>query len=177
MKDGFARIETALDEVFTNLPNRLAGWLLRVATLPLGPIQRGPSDELTRQCADILLAPSPTRDRLVQGVYVGGGDTAIGRLLDAFEHTVQTQPLHDRLRKARVRDWHEALDRGLIDDAEAHALEAADAAVAEAIAVDDFSPDELTGRHGAEAKPTTTPSAARSEARLELSAPGSISVQ
>ena len=177
MKDGFARIETALDEVFTNLPNRLAGWLLRVATLPLGPTQRGPSDELTRQCADILLAPSPTRDRLVQGVYIGGGDTAIGRLLDAFEHTVQTQPLHDRLRKARVRDWHEALDRGLIDETEAHALEAADASVAEAIAVDDFAPEELTRRHSPHAADGAATAPARSEARLELSAPGSTSVQ
>ena len=144
MKTGFARIEATLDEVFANLPNRLAGWLLRVAVLPVGPLQHGPSDALTQQCADILLAPSPTRDRLVQGVYVGGGDTAIGRLLDAFEHTVQTQPLHDRLRKARVRDWHDALDRGLIDQAEARLLEAADASVADAIAVDDFTPDELT---------------------------------
>jgi acyl-CoA dehydrogenase len=151
MKTGFANIEASLDAVFTNLPNRLAGWLLRVAVLPFGQVQRGPSDALTCRCADILMQPSATRDRLVQGVYVGGGDTAIGRLLDAFEHTLKTQSLHDRLRKAHVPGWREALAQGLIDEREAQALEAADASVAEVIAVDDFDPAEITGRHAAPA--------------------------
>jgi acyl-CoA dehydrogenase len=149
MKTGFTRIEAALDDVFYNLPNRTAGWLLQVAVLPFGPVHRGPSDQLVRDCAEILLAPSPTRDRLVQGVFLGGGDTAINRLLDAFELTVKTQGLHDRLHKARIRDWREARDRGFIDDEDIRALEAADAAVAKAIAVDDFAPEELIRRHAA----------------------------
>src|SRR6202012_260209 len=67
VKAGSARIETPFDEVFANLPNAIAGWLLRFAILPLGPNVRGPSDRQVRQCADILLTPNATRDRLVEG--------------------------------------------------------------------------------------------------------------
>ncbi|RRN57459.1 acyl-CoA dehydrogenase domain-containing protein, partial [Caulobacter sp. 602-1] len=89
----FAMIEQRLDEVFANLPNRLAGWLLRAAVLPFVARRRGPSDHVTRACADLILHPSATRDRLVEVVYVGGKDEAIGQLIDAFERVVATQPI------------------------------------------------------------------------------------
>jgi acyl-CoA dehydrogenase len=145
METGFANIETRLDEVFANLPNRLAAWLLRLAILPLGPRRRGPSDKVVRACADLLLAPSPTRDRLIEGVYVGGQDEAVGKLIDAFQKVVATQPIHDRLRKQNLRDWREATERGLATPEEMALLAAAETAVAEVVAVVDFSPAELTG--------------------------------
>ncbi|MGC1304996.1 MAG: acyl-CoA dehydrogenase domain-containing protein, partial [Caulobacteraceae bacterium] len=146
MKAGSARIETTFDEVFANLPNPIAGWLLRFAILPLGPNVRGPSDRQVRQCADILLTPNATRDRLVEGVYVGGADTAVAKLLEAFRLTVDTQPIHDRLRQAKIRDWKLARERGQLSDEEVRQLEQVDRIVAEVIAVDDFSPEELTNR-------------------------------
>ena len=160
-----ARIETRFDEVFANLPNRLAATLLRLAILPIGPNTLGPSDALIRTCADLLTSPNATRDRLVDGVYVGGGDTAIGKLLHAFELTVATQPIHDRLRKAKVKAWRVGLEKGLVTDDEATRLEAADKAVAEVIDVDDFAPEELTHRGSTTAPQRTTPAEAGAQSR------------
>ncbi|HWU81376.1 MAG TPA: acyl-CoA dehydrogenase domain-containing protein, partial [Caulobacter sp.] len=111
---------------------------------PFGARRRGPSDQVIRACADLLLHPSPTRDRLVEGVYVGGKDEAIGQLIDAFERVVATQPIHDRLKDHGIREWKDGLDKGLLTPEETSALAAADAAVAKVIAVDDFAPEELS---------------------------------
>ena len=84
-------------------------------------------------------------DRLVEGVYVGGEDEAIGQLIDAFERVVATQPIHDRLKDQGVRAWKYGLDKGLLTPDETAALAAADLAVSKVIAVDDFAPEELAG--------------------------------
>ncbi|MEO8113111.1 MAG: acyl-CoA dehydrogenase domain-containing protein, partial [Phenylobacterium sp.] len=88
----------------------------------------------------------PTRDRLVEGVYVGGRDEAVGQLIDAFEKVVATQPIHDRLRQQHIRDWRTAVDGKLVTPQEVKLLRAADEAVAAVIQVDDFAPEELTGK-------------------------------
>lgn len=150
----FATIEQRLDEVFANLPNRLAAWLLRAAVLPFGARRRGPSDRVLRACAELLQHPSPTRDRLIEGVYVGGKDEAIGQLIDAFERVVATQPIHDRLKDQGVRHWKDGLAKGLLSPQEIVALNAADEAVAAVVAVDDFAPEQLS-RRPAQAAPAT----------------------
>src|SRR5437868_3542427 len=71
MEEGFATIEARLDEIFANFPNRPAAWLLRFALLPFGRRHRGPSDRLTRACAEFLLAPSAPRDRLTADIFHG----------------------------------------------------------------------------------------------------------
>jgi acyl-CoA dehydrogenase len=153
MDSGFATIEQRFDEVFANLPNQLAGWLLRAAILPFGAKTRGPSDRVTRACAELLLHPSETRDRLVENVYVGGKDQAVGQLIDAFDRVVATQPIHDRLKAQKIRDWKIGVDKGLVTPDEIAALEAADKAVAEVIAVDDFAHDGLATEVRAQARP------------------------
>ena len=84
MEQGFATIEARFDEIFANFPNRPVAWLLRFLLLPLGPRRRGPSDRLTQACADILLAPSATRDRLTVDIFHGTGDDGLARLERAF---------------------------------------------------------------------------------------------
>jgi acyl-CoA dehydrogenase len=148
MRTGFRKIEETFELVFDNLPNRLAGSLLRFAVLPLGAQARLPSDRLIRKCADLITEPCATRDRLIDGVFVGGKDEAVGALIDAFDQVIATQPIHDRLKTQRIKTWREAQKRGLIDAGEVAALEAAEKAIAEVIAVDDFAPEALT-RHDA----------------------------
>ncbi|HZE46140.1 MAG TPA: acyl-CoA dehydrogenase domain-containing protein, partial [Xanthobacteraceae bacterium] len=146
MESGFATIETRLDEILTNFPVRPVAWMLRFFVLPFGVRRRGPSDRLTQACAELLLEPSLTRDRLTVDIFHGEGDDGLARLDRAFEHAVATQLLHERLRKAHVRDIDKARQQGLINDAEASQLRAAAAAVAAAVAVDDFPADELSPR-------------------------------
>jgi hypothetical protein len=54
---------------------------------------------------------------------------------------------------AHVRDVDDARRQGLISEAEASELRAAADAVAAAIAVDDFAPEELAPRQAADAVP------------------------
>jgi acyl-CoA dehydrogenase len=146
MESGFATIEARLGEIFANFPNRPVAWMLRFLLLPLGPRRRGPSDRLTDACAELLLAPSATRDRLTVDIFHGTGDDGLARLERAFELTIATQPLRERLHKAHVRDIDKARQQGLINDAETGELQAAAAAVAAAVAVDDFATEELSPR-------------------------------
>ena len=57
------------------------------------------------------------------------------------------------MRRARVRDVDQAKRQALINDAEAAQLHAAAEAVAAAVAVDDFAPEELSPRQAAEPVP------------------------
>jgi hypothetical protein len=118
--------------------------------LPLGLGRRGPSDRLSRTCAEILLNPSATRDRLTVDIFHGIGDEGLARLERAFALTVAAQPLRDRLHKAHIRDVEKARLEGLINDAEAQQLRAAADAVAAAVAVDDFAPEAISPRQAAE---------------------------
>jgi acyl-CoA dehydrogenase len=160
MKTGFAKIEQTFDMVFANMPNPVVGALLKAAILPLGPLARGPSDRTVRQCADLITAPCATRDRLVEGLFVGGKEEAVGGLIDAFEQVIATQPIHDRLRKLHIRDWRTAEKKGMLTPGEVEALKSADAAIAKVIAVDDFSLEELVHRSAA---PAQSPVAAKPE--------------
>ena len=60
--------------------------------------------------------------------------------------TVAVQPIRDRMHAARVRDIDQAVKQRTITADEAVKLKAAATAVAAAIAVDDFAPEELTSR-------------------------------
>jgi acyl-CoA dehydrogenase len=149
MEDGFATIEARFDSIFANFPNRPVAWLLRFLVLPLGLGRRGPSDRLMRTCAEILLNPSATRDRLTVDIFHGLGDEGLARLERAFALTVAAQPLRDRLHKAHIRDVEKARQEGLITEAEAGELRAAADAVAAAVAVDDFAPEAISPRQAA----------------------------
>ncbi len=150
MESGFATIEQRFVEIIANFPARPVGWMLRLFILPYGRRRHGPSDRIIRQCAEIVTEPCAARERLIDNVFIGGPNEPVAKLTEAFRLMVDTQPIHDRLRKARVKDWKIAHERGLIDDAELAQLRSADEAVADVIAVDDFPPDEI----GSVAKPS-----------------------
>lgn len=145
MADGSARIERRFDAILANLPLPPVAAMLRVMILPFGVRHRGPSDRLVRKCARCITEPGATRDRLVGDVYVGSENEAVGQLMAAFDKVVETGPLRDRLRRARVADWRRAGPRQL-SDAERRALAEVDRLVGQAIAVDSFAAGELEGK-------------------------------
>ena len=152
MQASFATIETRFDEIFANFPIRPVGWLLRFFVLPFGRRRRGPSDRVTGRCAEIITNPSAARDRLIPDLFhppETEGEHGLALLERAFVMTVAVQPIRDRMRAARVRDIDQALKQRTIDAAEAEQLKAATDAVAAAVAVDDFAPEELTSRGAA----------------------------
>ena len=163
METGFVPIERRLDEILANLPNRPAAWLLRFLLLPFGVRRRGPSDHVTQACAQLLLSPSATRERLTVDIFHGTGDDGLSRLERAFALTLEAAPLHERMHKAGLREVEEARGQKLINDAEAAQLHAVAEAVAAAVAVDDFAPEELTQRELSQAALGDVPSPAMSQ--------------
>ena len=145
MDSGFATIEQRLDEVVANLPHAPVRGMLRFFIMPFGRRRRGPSDRLIRQVSEMLTEPSAARDRLIGPIYIGDVEEAVGKLTRTFEMVAGSQPIWDRLRDAGIDDWRAAREQGLIDEAEAGRLEAAERAIAEVIAVDDFAPEALAG--------------------------------
>lgn len=144
LRRGLATIEQRMDAIIRNLPLRPVAWLLKFFLLPFGVRQAGPSDRLVQRCADLLLEPSEVRDRLTAGLFLeAGANDSIAELERAFELTCKLQPLNERIRNARVSGVEEALEKGLITDAEAKQLKEAQDLVARVIAVDDFPAERL----------------------------------
>ena len=140
-EDSLAKIARSLDEVLANMPNRFAAFFLRFLTQP-GGSRRGPSDELTQECAELLLTPSPTRDRLTRGVHAVAGDSALKTLEEAFALVVETEPLRRKLRDADIAA-EDAVDKGILSEEEVRLLGQAEDLVGRVIAVDDFDPSEI----------------------------------
>jgi acyl-CoA dehydrogenase len=151
LEASFATIAIRFDEIIANFPARPVAWLLRFLIQPLGPRRRGPPDRVTEACAAIITEPSTARERLLFGLFQarttnGAGLDCVGVLMHAFDMTVAVQPIRDRMRTAKVRDIDQAVKQRTITPEEAASLHAAAEAVAAAIAVDDFAPEELTAR-------------------------------
>jgi acyl-CoA dehydrogenase len=152
LESSFSTIETRFDEIIGNFPVRPVAWLLRFFIQPFGRHCRGPSDHITDKCADIITNPSAARDRLTVDLYHPtemDGSNGIALVERAFAMTVEMQPIRDRMHAARVRDIDQAVKQGTITADEAAKLKAAAEAVAAAIAVNDFAPEELAARGAA----------------------------
>jgi acyl-CoA dehydrogenase len=139
VENGCAIIERRLDEVLRNFPVRWLALLLRIIVLPPVARARPPRDHDTAACAQLLLEPSETRNRLVGGVWERLESKSVQTLERAFRLAVESQPLRDLVRRAGVRDWREAHARGAIGDGQAQLLQQAEDAAAQAIEVDDFA--------------------------------------
>ena len=145
-------IQTAFDGLLHNLPNRWNAWWLRWFLFPLGQHFKAPSDKLGHQIAELLLAPSPTRDRLTQGLYLPQSRNAqLARIEDALQKVIKAEHAERRLRQALKNytfDYHglegllaAGLKQRIISNEEAQLIREADAARTEVIQVDDFTPD------------------------------------
>jgi acyl-CoA dehydrogenase len=151
LEASLATIEMRFDEIIANFPVRPVAWILRFLIQPLGPRRRGPSDRVMVQCADILTNPNAGRDRLTVDLYKSNAaepdrEDGVALLEHAFAMVVAVQPIRDRMHAAHVRDIDQAARQGTITADEAARLKTAAEAVAAAVAVNDFAPEELTSR-------------------------------
>ncbi|MEQ8268566.1 MAG: acyl-CoA dehydrogenase [Parvibaculum sp.] len=143
MEDSFATMDARFAEIFANLPNRLAAVLCKIIVQPAGAGRRGPKDVLAMQCAEILLSPSNTRDRLTSGLYLGRDGDAVAKLEHAFSLAVLTEGAREKMRDARIENPETAVAGGHITSQQAAQIGELRDAVADVIAVDDFAPEEL----------------------------------
>jgi acyl-CoA dehydrogenase len=154
-ENGLHAAQTRLDEILNNFPSRILGLLLRPVLFPWGRRRKPASDRLLRACARILTEPSTARDRLTSDIYVGTApEDATGRLEKAMVSVIAADAVEDKIRNALGRrafaERHEetvaeAVQKGIITQAEADTLRQAAADSRSVIMVDDFDPKELTG--------------------------------
>ncbi|MBN9585123.1 MAG: acyl-CoA dehydrogenase [Afipia sp.] len=144
MANGIRTIENRLAEVIANLPNRFVGVILKVLIQPLGANPLGPSDKVVHHCAQMILEPGAVRDRLTAGLYHPQDDGPLTRLEKAFALVTANAPIEQKMRAARIRDWNEAMKKGVITADEGAQMQAAHDAVALVIEVDDFAPEALS---------------------------------
>ncbi|WP_167406730.1 acyl-CoA dehydrogenase [Bradyrhizobium forestalis] len=144
MATGFRTIENRLAEILANLPNRFVAVFLKLVVQPFGARVLGPSDRVVHECASLVLEPSSARERLTPDLAQVDDDGGFARLERAFTLATSTDAIAKRLRAAHIRDWKEAVSKGVITQAEGEQLAAAHEAVTKVIDVDDFAPEALS---------------------------------
>ncbi|GGH37650.1 acyl-CoA dehydrogenase [Cribrihabitans marinus] len=137
----FQRIRIALDEVLRAFPARWAAWLLRVLILP-GGSAHGPSDKLTTACADLIYAPSDTRDRIIGRMFDGCTRDGIADLNAAYAAVNDCAPLMKKLRDAGHTP-ESGLEAGILGQSDRDRIARMQELVDKVIAVEDYSADEL----------------------------------
>lgn len=144
MATGFKTIENRLAEILANLPNRFVAMILKFVVQPFGARVLGPSDRVVHRCASLVLEPSAARERLTPDLALVDDDSGFARLERAFKLVAGTDAIAKRMRAARIRDWKDAVTKGVITQAEGEQLAAAREAVTKVIEVDDFAPEALS---------------------------------
>ncbi|MFI4887908.1 MAG: acyl-CoA dehydrogenase [Burkholderiales bacterium] len=154
--DAMLKAQSALEGVLVNFPNPMLGALMRRVVFPLGRPYVAPSDELGHEVAKLLIEPSPTRDRLTAGMFIGDPEEPVGMLERALAATMAAEPIERRLSDA-IRSG--ALDARLapgegsaeiaahavaariISDGESDLLASQRELAARVVRVDDFAQD------------------------------------
>jgi len=139
-------VDDALAGVLANLPMRPLAWLLRPFARPWWGVPQSPSDKLSSLCAELLLSPSPVRDRLTSGTYVGSSDQPVGQLEAAFHAVMAADEVSARMKAAGVRDPETAEARGILNAQDVDTLALAATLTRKVIMVDDFAPEDLSPR-------------------------------
>ncbi len=148
-----------LHGLLRNHPNRWVSMLLRLFVFPRGRTYSAPSDELGQQIVELIKRPSPSRERLCQGIYTAvEPNNPLGLLQEALELTESVKPLERKVFNARragqfdtedtPSQINEAEQKGILTPDEAEQLRRFDAKVMTLIDVDDFAADELAVKKG-----------------------------
>jgi acyl-CoA dehydrogenase len=152
------RAQEQIHSLLRNFPNRAVALLLRVLIFPRGRTFSSPADDLALKIVELIINPTPTRERLAGCAYLTDEPTNhLAQLQNALEMAAEVRPLERRIFDAKRRGEIQSDDTpGQIDEAErngiltadeADAVRRFDARVMEIIGVDDFDPAEL-GRGG-----------------------------
>ncbi len=153
MDYAFWQIQRAYEDLFANFDAPFVGWLLRRPVrwlVGLNPIGMKPMDELDHALCNAMQKPGDLRDRVTDGIYIPTDTTqALGRLENAFKLTVESDAIFRKVAKAvkakKVKKgppgemYTQAVNEGVINQAELDVLKRAEDARWDAIQVDDFT--------------------------------------
>jgi acyl-CoA dehydrogenase len=155
-QESIFRAQQAIADILTKLPFRPIACMLQVIVFPLGKPNKSANDKLVHQVAALLLADSPTRDRLTKGIYINNNpEDATGRIEVAFKAVLAAAPVEAKIKQAQKQKLlpkgelagliNEALAKNIITKGEGQILATAEQTRIQAIEVDDFSTNDLLG--------------------------------
>ena len=152
-EDSLVKAQLALDELFDNFPNRLAGTVLKRVVFPWGRTLKRPSDTLDHKVARIMQTPCEARTRLGSHLYLTQEpNNQLGLLEKALSDILAAEPLFDKVVHAANKKLPFyrlgevaalGLELGVLSQAEAEKLRIAETGRLHVINVDDFDPLEL----------------------------------
>jgi len=148
------QIQQQLDELLKNFPNRWIAGLLRFLIFPLGQHFSKPKDNLSFQVAELVLAPTDSRQRLTAGLFATAVENNMLALVeDALLKAIAAEPVIKILREAVKNDFiaedmpaveaKAAYEKQLISSEQLRLMLEAEAAREKVIAVDDFAGKDL----------------------------------
>lgn len=150
-------IETSIDEILHNFPNKPLAYALRFLIFPLGRRHKYPSDRLGKKVVKQLLQPSSARERFAEGIYLGTeGHCQTGVVEQVFKRVIETIPIENKIIQAKKDKLIEgitfdermesAVRNGVLTTEEVQQYREVRAARMEVIAVDDFDSKDLAQR-------------------------------
>lgn len=158
MRRGMFNLQQAFDGILVNHPIRPLTWALRLQVFPWGRNWRKPGDKLKMKVVGLMMAPSATRARVGEGLFVSSSESdSINQLERAFKEVQETDKLEKRIRKAVKAGKVQRTDKpqeqrqlaheaGIITASELDRLEEYEKLLRKVIDVDDFSYEELSPR-------------------------------
>ena len=178
----FHEFQQAMYEVLQNFPSRLVAMKIRLMVFPLGRHFDMPSDELERQVAELFIHDTPTRRRLVDGLFCEQSDFhPLKTLNDAMLMADEVAPLERKLKQALKSGQLPALlglelieagaSAGVLDEDEAETMRVYDRLIMSIIHVDEFAYDAFS-RNTVEKKPQVTKKKAKTTRKKTASASG-----
>ena len=156
MDHSFYRIQTAFDEIYSEIEVTGLSWLFKG---PIGlwsrinRIGKKPSDRIGQKVAQAMQVTGDQRDRITDGIYLPlSRDEAMGKYEYALSLIEKTYPVYKKLYKATkegiltkshpLKQVEKALEKGVITQEEAKLVQDTEEARFDAITVDEFTLEE-----------------------------------
>lgn len=147
-------IQERFDEVIQNFPNRIVAGFLRVLIFPLGKHFTKAKDRYNHKIAQLLIAPTSTRQRLATGAFLTPvKENVLADIQNALVKTIAAEPIEKIIKSAfkegsiegytMPEQAQSALDKKLITLEQFDIFVEANEARKKVIAVDDFDSKDL----------------------------------
>jgi acyl-CoA dehydrogenase len=161
LRTAFGEMDKAFDGIYLNLEVPGLSWFFRIIVRSWSSantfMSTGVSDNLSHVICQKILNDQAQRERLTADIFIPKSATdSLGRLERAFKIIKAAEAAEAKIRKAikakklpKVKKFAEvadqALQQGIIDNAECENLKLAEEVRADAIQVDSFSQEEYMG--------------------------------
>jgi len=150
-------IQERFSELLQNFPNRWMAFTLRWLIFPYGRRFAKAKDKYNHKIASLILSPTATRDRLSHGAFLTDvPENNLAAVQDALVKAIAAEPIEKILKEAvhkneisgytPMENAQLALEKNIISQEQYDVYVEASAACGKVIAVDDFSPDELSSQ-------------------------------